>query len=106
LLHEILVSDEWDKVPTTYHDHEVRKIEDLKFFACPLTAITGSSWELMRQVNLCCNSSGEIVHLPEPDVSILDQSPRFLRAVEIIRSERNSSWFRERQMKWAKDKAG
>ncbi|MDD2365176.1 MAG: hypothetical protein PHN84_03335 [Desulfuromonadaceae bacterium] len=90
----------------SYHDHEVRKIEDLKFFACPVSTITGNTWELMRQVNLCCNAAGEIKHLPEPDLSILDQSPRFLRAVEIIRSERNSEWFYELQQKWAKAKAG
>lgn len=105
MLHEILTADDWDRVPVKYHDFEVKKIENLKFFACPLTTITGNSWELLRQVNLCCNSAGEIVHLPEPDLSILDQSPRFLKAVEIVRGERNSEWFYERQQKWAKQKA-
>lgn len=93
-------------MPLAYHDHEVRKIENLKFFACPLTAITGNTWDLLRQVNLCCNSAGEIIHLPEPDLSILDQSQRFLKAVEIVRGERNSGWFHEKQQKWAKQKAG
>lgn len=97
---------EWDQVPTSYHNHEVYKIEDLKFFACPLSTITGNTWELLRQVNLCCNAAGEIIHLPEPDLSVLDQAPRFLTAVEIVRSERNSEWFRDLQEKWAKQKAG
>jgi len=44
--------------------------------------------------------------LPEPELSILDQSPRFLKAVEIVKRERNSEWFREQQDKWIKDKAG
>ena len=90
-----------------YHtDFWQHKIENLKFFACPLSVISGESWELMRQVNLCTNTAGEIIHLPKPGFSILDQSPRFLKAVEIVRRERNSEWFRERQEKWAKDKAG
>ena len=90
-------------MPEDYHDFEVRKIEDLKFFACPWSAITGDTWDLIKQVNLCTNAAGEIVHLPEPEFSILDQSPRFLRAVEIVRSERHSKWFRDLQDKWAKE---
>lgn len=99
------MSTEWEQVPNSYHDHEVKKIEDLKFFACPLTTITGNTWELLRQVNFCCNSKGDIIHLPEPELSILDQSPRFLKAVEIVRNERNSEWFSEKQRSWAKQKA-
>jgi hypothetical protein len=106
LLHTILVSDEWEQVPTSYHDYEVRKIEDLKFFACPISTITGATWDLLRQVNICCNAAGEIIHLPEPEYSVLDQSPRFLQAVEIVRRERHSQWFTEKQKQWAKAKAG
>lgn len=105
-MHEILPGDEWDLVPAAYHEFWHRKIEDLKLFSCPLTAITGATWELLRQVNLCCNTAGEIVHLPEPELSILDQCPRFLKAVEIVRRERNSEWFRKQQDRWAKDKSG
>lgn len=106
LKHSILVRDEWEQVPNQYHSHEVRKIDDLKFFECPLSAIRPATWDLLRQVNTCCNADGSIIHLPEPDLSILDQSPRFMAAVEIVRAERNSEWFREKQQKWAKDKAG
>jgi hypothetical protein len=84
----------------------VKKIEDVKFFACPLTTITGNTWELIRQVNICCDTEGTIRHLPEPDISIMAQSPRFLHAVQTIRSERHSEWFREKQEYWAKNKAG
>jgi len=105
LLHEVLIGEEWDQVAAGYHEHEVKKIEDLKFFACPITAITGNTWELLRQINLCCNSAGEVVHLAEPEFSILDQSPRFLEAVNIIRGERNSDWFHQLQQKWAKHNA-
>lgn len=103
LLHEILIRDEWEQVPLAYHDHEVKKLDDLKFFACPLTVITGNTWELIKQVNLCCDGEGNIRHLPEPSMSILDQSPRFLEAVQIVRAERHSEWFREQQDKWAKN---
>jgi hypothetical protein len=106
LLHEILTGEEWDRVPVPYHHFWQKKIDDLKFFACPINVITGSTWDLLRQVNLCCNGSGEIIHLPEPELSIMDQSPRFLKAVEIVKRERNSEWFREQQDKWIKDKAG
>lgn len=104
LLHEILTSEEWDSVPVDYHDLEVKKLDTIKFFSCPCSAITGDTWDLLRQVNLCTNAAGEIVHLPEPEFSIMDQSPRFLRAVEIVRSERNSEWFRSQQDKWAKQR--
>jgi hypothetical protein len=103
LLHEILIGDEWDQVPVDYHYLWQKKIEDLKFFACPLSVITGETWELLRIVNMCTNAAGEIIHLPEPEYSILDQSPRFLKAVEIVRRERNSEWFRQLQQKWAQD---
>lgn len=101
-----MIADEWNRVPIDYHDLEVRKIDDLKFFSCPLSVITGETWELLKQVNICTNAAGEIVHLPEPEFSILDQSPRFLKAVEIVRRERNSAWFRELQKKWNEKTGG
>lgn len=78
------------------------KIDETKFFVCPLCAISADSWDLIRQVNLCMNSSGDIIHLPEPEFSILDQSPRFLTAVDIIRRERNSEWYHQKMQEWAK----
>lgn len=107
LLHNILTSDEWDSVPVDYHDYEVKKLDTIKFFACPMSVITGDTWSLLRQVNLYTNAACEIgPHLPEPHLPLHDQSPRFLRAVEIVRSERNSEWFRGLQDKWAKQKYG
>jgi hypothetical protein len=93
--------DEWRSVPTdTPH---VEKIADLKFLACPVSVITGETWELLRLVNICTNREGDILHLPEPEFAIVDQSPRFLKAVELVRGERNSEWYRDLIEKRAKE---
>lgn len=93
--------DEWRLVPSdTPH---VEKIADLKFLSCPISVISGESWDLIRLVNLCTNKDGDILHLPEPEFSIVDQSPKFLKAVELVRSERHSEWFREHLEKRAKE---
>jgi len=81
----------------------VEKIDSLKFLACPVSTITAETWDLIRLVNLCTNKDGDIHHLPEPEFSITDQSPRFLKAREIVISERNSDWFRELQKKRSKE---
>jgi hypothetical protein len=99
------VGPEWDRVPVSYFDHEVKKLDDLIFFACPLSTITPESWELIRMVNLYTNAAGEVgPHLPEPHLPLHDQSPKFLEAVRLVRQERNSQWFRGLQEKWAKEK--
>lgn len=54
-------------------------------------------------VNLCSNKDGDIIHLPEPEFSIMDQSPRFLGAVQIMRAERNSEWYRDLLEKRSKE---
>jgi hypothetical protein len=59
----------------------------------------------MRQVNRCCDGVGFIRLLPEPVLSILDQSPRFLRAVEIVTRERNSDWYHDLLEQRAKERA-
>lgn len=91
-------------MPTSYHQQTVLKVDKTKFFSCPNKVISATSWELIRQVNLCSNKDGDIIHLPEPDLSVLDQSPRFLAAVDIVRRERNSDWYNEKLAEWAKDK--
>lgn len=82
-----------------------KKLGDLKFLACPISVITGETWELIRLVNLCTNAEGDIIHLPEPHLSILDQNPRFLKAAEVVRRERHSEWFRKEQKEWAEEEA-
>lgn len=96
-------------MPTEYHDHTVLKLgddgEQVKFFVCPAHAITGTTWDLIRQVNLCCDGDGNVRHLPEPQYSILDQPPPFLYAVEIMRRERNSDWYNDLIEQRVKEKA-
>jgi len=67
-----------------------------------LCAITADTWDLIKTVNLCIGSKGDILHLPEPEFSILDQSPRFLEAVQIVRQERNSDWYHDELKQQAK----
>jgi len=81
----------------------VEKIADLKFLSCPISVITGETWDLIRLVNLCTNKDGDILHFPEPDFAIQEQSPKFLKAVEIVRAERNSEWFRDLLEKRSKE---
>lgn len=67
-----------------------------------MSAITADTWDLIKLVTRCTNRDGDIIHLPEPEYGILEQSPRFLKAVEIVVQERNSRWFSDLQMEWAK----
>lgn len=105
MLHTLLEGDEWQQVSASYHSQTILKLDKIKFFACPLKVITPRTWELIRQVNLCTNKDGDVIHLPEPDLSILDQSPCFLAAVETVRRERNSDWYQEQLETWAKQKS-
>ena len=81
----------------------MEKIDNLKFLACPVSTITAETWDLIRLVNLCTDKDGDIHHLPEPEFSIVDQSPRFLKAHEIVVRERNSDWYRDLQKKRLKE---
>ncbi len=92
-------------MPTDYHSHEVLKIHKTKFFICPAEVISNDTWDLVRMVNLCTDNDGNIIHLPEPQFSIMDQPPKFLAAVELLRQERNSDWYRDLAEQRAKDKA-
>lgn len=92
--------DEWNLwVPTSYHDYEVVKIDDLKFFVCPLTYITRRSWELLDLVNETTNlETGQVAFLPCPG-SYLEQPGWYREAVQIKRGERGSEWFSDEMKK-------
>lgn len=98
-------------MPKDYHDATVLKMSGdggtaLKLFECPLSVITPDTWDLIRQVNLYTDDSGRVgPHLPEPEFPLHQQSPRFLKAVELMRREKNSDWFREQQQEQAKKAA-
>lgn len=98
--------DEWNRlVPTSYHDHEVLKIDDLKFFVCPLSFITPRSWEMLGLVNeTTSGETCEILHLPFPG-SYLEQPEWYREAVRIKRGERLSDWFADRYQQKMKERA-
>lgn len=78
--------DEWCQVSSTVR--HVLKIDDVKFYECPASAITARSWQLMRLVNETTGGDHtDILHLPCPG-TILDQPPWYREAVQIVRHER------------------
>lgn len=92
-------ADEWRLVPTTLK--HVVKIDDLKFFECPGSVITRSTWQILDLLNECLDENGSIKHLlPGPGDEpghIFNQPGWFRTAAKLVRIERNSDWFaRER----------
>lgn len=103
----MLVGDhEWNiLVPTGYHQNEVQKMGDLKFFECPQSFITRRSWQIIALVNETADADGNILHLPFSG-TILEQPLWYRGAVKMVRSERHSDWNRELQEKRARAKTG
>jgi hypothetical protein len=93
----VLVGDEWNlTVPAGYHDHEVLKIDDLKFFVCPISFIASKSWEILELVNETTDpETGRIEHLPYAG-ALTEQPGWYREAVKIKRTERHSEWFTEK----------
>lgn len=82
----------------------VLKVYRTKFFACPLSVVTPSTWELLRLVNNCITAeNGDIACLPFAG-GWLDQPRWFHQAVDIVRNERNRH--RREQLEKAKVKRG
>lgn len=71
----------------------VLKMDDLKFFRCPVSVITRASWDLLQLVNDTTSSDGDILQLPCPG-SYLDQPERYREAVRIVKTER-AAWRRQ-----------
>lgn len=87
-------------MPVGYHEHEVLKIDDLKFFACPVSFITARSRQLLELVNETCDlETGKIDHLPYPG-TITQQPDWYREAVKIKRNERLSEWYAEEIERW------
>jgi hypothetical protein len=83
----------------------VLKIDDLKFFACPLSFISSKSWQMLELVNETTDlETGRILHLPYPGT--ITQQPEWYReAVKIKRNERLSEWYSEELDKRLKKKS-
>jgi len=80
--------DEWQSVSSKLQ--HVLKIDDLKYFSCPVGSITPRTWQIMRLVNESTSSEHcDIIHLPFPG-TLLEQPVWFRQAVQIIKHERAS----------------
>lgn len=67
----------------------------MKFFECPVSAITRRTWDLIRLVNeTALGEHMEQLYFPEPG-TILDQPPWYREAVRIVRQERAEHRARE-----------
>lgn len=107
LKHPVLVGDEWNKlVPASYHKHEVMKIDDLKFFECPQSFITRSTWQILAFINETTNADCEILQPAPFPGTYLEQPSWYREARKMVRGERNSEWNHELRMERAKAKAG
>ena len=103
----MLVGDEWNKlVPASYHKHTVMSIDDLRFFECPQSVITRSTWQILGFINETTNDECEILNPPPFPGTYMEQPSWYREARKIVRAERNSEWNRELQMERATAKAG
>lgn len=88
----LLAKHQWLEFPASIKP--VVKLGDLKLYECPITAITATTWEILRIVNGTITADGDITCLPFPG-AYLDQPPWYLQAVEIVRRERAEHRHRE-----------
>lgn len=60
----------------------VVKVLDVKFHACPVSSITGKTWQILKLVNETTDENGNILHLPY-EGAYLDQPQWYRDAVSI-----------------------
>jgi len=65
----------------------VKKINDIKFFECPQSVITRSTWQIISLVNEVTDKDTNVLHLPF-NGTILEQPLWFRDAVKIVKAER------------------
>lgn len=64
----------------------VQKIHTTSFYECPVSAITGKTWQIIGMVNELISAEGEILAC----AGKYDEIPLYLRdAIKIVRQERN-----------------
>lgn len=81
-----MTKDEWHTV--SIHHRPALKVGDVKFYECPVTAITPKTWEILSIVNECTDSEGNILNLPFAG-SLTDQPQWFRKAVKMVKEERS-----------------
>lgn len=89
---------EWLQVPGDLK--HVMKIDDVKFYRCPIAVITPYSWQLLQLVNDTTNGDCDLLPVPpgHPALAEIAERPEAYReAVRIVKSER-MAW-RNKQIK-------
>jgi hypothetical protein len=89
----IVDKSEWLQIPGDLRP--VLKLDDLKFYQCPVSSISQKTWQILELVNETTNAECDILHLPYQG-TILDQPIFYREAVKIVRNERNKH--RQRKM--------
>lgn len=100
LKHTILKGvHDWRQVSSTLR--HVLKIGDIKFFECPVSAITPRTWARIKLINETARGEHmENLYLPNPG-TIQDQPPWYREALRIVQHERAEH--RAREMKKMKE---
>jgi hypothetical protein len=85
--------NEWIMVTSTLRP--IVKVDDIKFYECPVSAISHRTWQRIRLVNETTDPEHtNILHLPFPG-TFLDQPPWYRQTVQIVRQERAANRQRE-----------
>lgn len=90
--HGILVGPHEFYLPTKTL-RPVQKIDNVKFYRCPIKLLTNRTWRIISTVNDVMDGDGRIYNLPFPG-TWLEQPLWFRQAVRITRRER-SEWQRK-----------
>jgi hypothetical protein len=79
------MKDDWRSISTAHR--AVLKLGDLKFFECPVSAITRKTWDILALVNETTDGDGNILHLPF-EGTIIEQPDWYRQAVKLSKKER------------------
>jgi len=82
---EIVLKADWLTVDSRIRTFQ--KIQDVKFYACPVGCITGKTWKILQMVNDTTDGDCNILHLPYAG-TFVDQPDWYKQAVRIVRSAR------------------
>jgi hypothetical protein len=81
----------------------IDKIDDLKLFECAGSLVTRSTWQIINLVGEITDQDGRQTHYPLGNV--LEQPGWLREAVRMMRTEKNSDWYRREAKEAAKRKA-
>lgn len=70
------------------------KIEETKFFQCPLQAISGRTWRMLEIAGETTDHNGNVVQRPYPG-AYQSQPAWYRHAVRVLRNEKTAKWFND-----------